>query len=212
MAKLKIIAMPTLSIFYGIKITMYPEKGEKHHLPHFHAKYGGYEASISISDCQILDGFIPTNAYKLVKQWVKKYKVNLEEDWELFIKGKPLKKITPLDDKKASFLPNVDNIKLKKVTPLTDFKLDLVFTDGFSGILDLKKADFFPEKLQNPKYFAQGRCRGQVAAWPGPKAVELGPTSLYILLAQQKGELNKVKCGSQWTRNWVEELLNYKES
>ena len=37
--------MPTISIFYGIKITM---NYNEHIPPHFHAQYQDYEASIDI--------------------------------------------------------------------------------------------------------------------------------------------------------------------
>ena len=36
--------MPTLSVFFGIIIRMYNEKGGKHNLPHIHAEYGDDEA------------------------------------------------------------------------------------------------------------------------------------------------------------------------
>lgn len=32
--------MPTISMFYGIIIYMYNEKGGKHNMPHIHAEYG----------------------------------------------------------------------------------------------------------------------------------------------------------------------------
>ena len=31
--------MPTLSMFYGIIVYMYNEKGSKHNIPHVHAEY-----------------------------------------------------------------------------------------------------------------------------------------------------------------------------
>ncbi len=40
---------PTISMFFGIIITMHWEKGEPHHLPHIHAEYQDYEAVFSFS-------------------------------------------------------------------------------------------------------------------------------------------------------------------
>lgn len=50
--------MPTLSMFYGIIVTMYMEKGGKHNKPYIHARYSGEEVAIAL-DGEILDGQIP---------------------------------------------------------------------------------------------------------------------------------------------------------
>ncbi len=42
--------MPTISVFYGIIIRMF---FEEHALPHFHAQYGEYKASINILTLEI---------------------------------------------------------------------------------------------------------------------------------------------------------------
>jgi len=42
--------MPTISMFYGIIIAMFFEIKEKHHLPHIHIRYQGFNASIAIED------------------------------------------------------------------------------------------------------------------------------------------------------------------
>jgi hypothetical protein len=41
--------MPEVAWFLGIVITLYMEFEEPHHLPHFHARYGEYQATFSIS-------------------------------------------------------------------------------------------------------------------------------------------------------------------
>ncbi len=50
--------MPTLSMFYGIIITMYHELGGKHHLPHIHAEYQGEEVVVSLEG-DVIEGAIP---------------------------------------------------------------------------------------------------------------------------------------------------------
>ena len=40
--------MPTISMFYGIIISLYFFDNERHNLPHIHAKYQGQDASFSI--------------------------------------------------------------------------------------------------------------------------------------------------------------------
>ena len=58
--------MPTISYFYGIAIRMYLED---HNPPHFHAIYAGNEAYVSIATGEILEGRLPKNATRLVKEW-----------------------------------------------------------------------------------------------------------------------------------------------
>ena len=53
--------MPTISIFYGIRISMNPTQKE-HNPPHVHAEYGEYEASFKISDGGLYNGKFPARA------------------------------------------------------------------------------------------------------------------------------------------------------
>ena len=46
--------MPIISMFYGIIIRMYLIDNQHHNLPHFHAKYAEFEASIRIEDGEVL--------------------------------------------------------------------------------------------------------------------------------------------------------------
>lgn len=47
--------MPEISRFYGIIVALYYND---HPPPHFHAKYGGDEATISIDTGDVLDGWL----------------------------------------------------------------------------------------------------------------------------------------------------------
>jgi hypothetical protein len=58
--------MPTVAYFYGISIRMYLED---HNPPHFHAIYAGNEAFVSIATGEIIEGRLPRNAARLVKEW-----------------------------------------------------------------------------------------------------------------------------------------------
>jgi hypothetical protein len=44
------MTMPIISMFYGIIIRMYLIDNQHHNLPHIHAKYAEFEASIGIAD------------------------------------------------------------------------------------------------------------------------------------------------------------------
>jgi hypothetical protein len=46
--------MPTISIFYGIRIMMYFYDTGKHDMPHIHAEYQNDEAVFSILDGDII--------------------------------------------------------------------------------------------------------------------------------------------------------------
>jgi hypothetical protein len=55
--------VPTISIFYGIMIRMF---FNDHPPPHFHARYGEFEATIAI---EMLEGDLPNRALSLVREW-----------------------------------------------------------------------------------------------------------------------------------------------
>ena len=49
------IALPTISMFYGIIIRMYFAPGE-HPPPHFHVYYAEYTATVDIRTCELIEG------------------------------------------------------------------------------------------------------------------------------------------------------------
>ena len=55
--------VPTISMFRGIKITMY---WADHMPPHFHASYGGEEVIVSIKDLEVLEGSFPSKQLKML--------------------------------------------------------------------------------------------------------------------------------------------------
>ena len=72
--------MPTISEFFGILIVMY---FDDHNPPHFHAKYGEYDAQIEIATGQMVKGNLPKTAAKLVEQWRAQHASELKQNWEL---------------------------------------------------------------------------------------------------------------------------------
>ncbi len=85
--------MPTVSEFYGIQIRMrYNEK----HGPHFHAKYGEYDAQIDIANGAIVRGYLPTRAYHLILEWLALHRAELAENWERARRGERAQRIAPL--------------------------------------------------------------------------------------------------------------------
>lgn len=87
--------MPTLSMFYGIIVTMYQEKGGKHNVPHIHAEYSGDEIAVAL-DGTVIEGKIPRHRLKLLIAWMEIHKEELEANWKLLSEGQEFFKIDPL--------------------------------------------------------------------------------------------------------------------
>lgn len=86
--------MPEVSRFFGIIIALYYND---HSPPHFHAKYGGQEASIHIETGKILDGSLGKRALRLIEEWRALHERELMDDWNLARARDPLNKIKPLE-------------------------------------------------------------------------------------------------------------------
>lgn len=56
--------MPTISSFYGIVILMY---WNEHNPPHFHVKYGDYNAVMLIRDFSLAEGALPRKHWRLLR-------------------------------------------------------------------------------------------------------------------------------------------------
>ena len=85
--------MPRISAFYGIVVTMY---SNDHGPPHFHARYGEYEAQIIVSTGDPLGGELPRRALRLVREWLDLHRAELEANWERAQAREPLASIDPL--------------------------------------------------------------------------------------------------------------------
>ena len=75
--------MPIISHFYGILIyiySIYSEKNEKHHTPHFHAKYAG-EMGVYTFDGGRLEGALPRKQEKMVEVWCSLHEDELNAAW-----------------------------------------------------------------------------------------------------------------------------------
>ncbi len=88
--------MPIISMFYGIIIRMYSLDNRHHNLPHIHARYSEYEASVNIQDGEILAGDLPKKQLRLVQAWIELHRDELLADWEIAITGEKPYKIDPL--------------------------------------------------------------------------------------------------------------------
>ena len=88
--------MPTISMFYGILISIFYEGNVQHNKPHIHARYQGSKASIAIEDGSVLAGELPSRQLRMVQVWVDLHKDELMADWELAVSGDEPFRIAPL--------------------------------------------------------------------------------------------------------------------
>jgi len=69
---------------------------DDHAPPHFHVKYGEFQASIGIRDFSVLRGELPPKALSLVVEWAAMHQEELMADWVLAEQHGELKPIDPL--------------------------------------------------------------------------------------------------------------------
>ena len=85
--------MPTISAFYGILIRMF---FNDHAPPHFHARYGEFEATIDIGTLAVIEGQLPGRGLNLTREWAMMHREELLESWRLCRENRPPVKIEPL--------------------------------------------------------------------------------------------------------------------
>jgi len=85
--------MPTISSFYGILIRMF---FYDHGPPHFHARYGEFEATIDLGTLEVIKDQLPRRGLSLIQEWAMMHREELLEDWRLCRENIPPRKIDPL--------------------------------------------------------------------------------------------------------------------
>jgi hypothetical protein len=85
--------MPTISTFYGILIRMF---FNDHPPPHFHARYGEFEATINIETMAVIEGELPRRALNLAQESGMIHREESLESWQHCRAKVPPRKIEPL--------------------------------------------------------------------------------------------------------------------
>ena len=85
--------MPEVSRFYGVAIALFYND---HQPPHFHARYGEFEAVFSIESLAILEGSLPRRATALVLEWASEHRAELLAGWKQARAKLPLSPIASL--------------------------------------------------------------------------------------------------------------------
>jgi Domain of unknown function (DUF4160) len=64
--------------------------------PHFHARYGEYEAQVIIHTGEPMAGQMPIRALRLIREWAGLHQAELRDNWERAQSRMPLASIDPL--------------------------------------------------------------------------------------------------------------------
>jgi hypothetical protein len=84
--------MPEISRFFGIIIMMF---ADDHNPPHFHVRYGGFRALITINK-GIVEGQMPRKVLNRVYEWLDIHHDELVENWNRLQNGLDPFPIEPL--------------------------------------------------------------------------------------------------------------------
>ncbi len=86
--------MPEIARFYGISIIM---RMNEHRPPHFHVRYGGESAAVTIRGPRVLEGNLRPRVRRLVLEWAAMHRDELLADWDLIESGSAPLPIPPLE-------------------------------------------------------------------------------------------------------------------
>jgi Domain of unknown function (DUF4160) len=87
------VKVPRISAFYGIVIEMH---FRDHPPPHFHAKYADQTAKVDIATGEVIAGSLPTRALRLVREWRREHRRELDRNWVRTQLHEPPESIPPL--------------------------------------------------------------------------------------------------------------------
>ncbi|MCL2860021.1 MAG: DUF4160 domain-containing protein [Oscillospiraceae bacterium] len=87
--------MPIISQFYGIIIKMFFKDNVQHNLPHLHAEYAEYSATIDL-DGNLIEGNLPNKQQKMVDAWIAIHHDELIAIWKILQSDGEYFKIDPL--------------------------------------------------------------------------------------------------------------------
>ena len=88
--------MATLSMFYGIIVSIFYRDNRQHKLPHIHARHQNDKAIFSIPDGEIMEGSMKKPQIRLVQAWITLHADELMANWDLAVDGKNIYQIEPL--------------------------------------------------------------------------------------------------------------------
>ena len=88
--------MATLSMFFGIIIKMYKERGGRHSRAHIHAQHADKTASFDLETSEILAGEMDKDDVDKINGWMSIHREELFANWKLLEEEGTYFKIEPL--------------------------------------------------------------------------------------------------------------------
>lgn len=86
--------MPVISVFFGIVIRMFYQE---HEPGHFHAEHQGQRATFDFSGKMAAGQIHSGTAKRLIRDWARLHRQELEANWRRIKSGEPLERIAPLE-------------------------------------------------------------------------------------------------------------------
>jgi len=86
--------VPVISAFFGIIVRMF---FDDHPPPHFHAEHSGDRATFDFSGKLLSGEMRSATARRLIREWTKSHRADLEANWKRAKQLQPLAQIPPLE-------------------------------------------------------------------------------------------------------------------
>lgn len=86
--------MPIISTFFGVVIRMFYEE---HEPAHFHAEHQGQQGKFDLRGRMTVGNIRSRTALRLIEEWARQHRPELEANWRAIKAGRPLERIEPLD-------------------------------------------------------------------------------------------------------------------
>jgi hypothetical protein len=80
----------------GCRFACTSKRGERHHLPHFHAIYQGKAAAFRIDTGELVGGYLPLRQRRLVEAWIELHRDELLVNWQRLQNDEPATRVAPL--------------------------------------------------------------------------------------------------------------------
>ena len=86
--------MPIISAFFGIVIRMFYKE---HEPAHFHAEHQGQQGKFDLNGEMMIGNIRSGTALRLIREWARLHRKDLQTNWEKMKEGRPLERIEPLE-------------------------------------------------------------------------------------------------------------------
>jgi hypothetical protein len=86
--------VPVIAVFFGIIIRMFYRE---HEPEHFDAEHQSQHGKFDLDGRMIVGNITSKTAQKLIREWARLHRAELEANWAKMKAGKPLERIAPLE-------------------------------------------------------------------------------------------------------------------